>query len=120
MVTPETAGEPGSEQKWVRSSLRQLSRRLTQIGHAASPPTVSRLLKKLDYSLKANVKKEAGKDHPDRDEQLKIVQFLDKETIKIDQTINKIQEKIILMQEYKKSLIHHVVTGKVDVGGVEV
>ena len=67
MVTPETAGEPNSGQKWMRSSLRQLSRRLAQIGHPASPPTVSRLLKKLDYSLKANVKKEAGKDHPDRD-----------------------------------------------------
>lgn len=74
MVTPETAGEPSSEQKWVRSSLRQLSRRLTQIGHPASPPTVSRLLKKLYYSLKANVKKEAGKDHPDRDKQFGYIQ----------------------------------------------
>jgi hypothetical protein len=74
MVTPETAGEPNSGQKWMRSSLRQLSRRLAQIGHPASPPTVSRLLKKLDYSLKANVKKEAGKDHPDRDEQFGYIQ----------------------------------------------
>jgi hypothetical protein len=74
MVTPETAGEPGSKQKWVRSSLRELSRRLAQIGHAASPPTVSRLLKNLDYSPKANVKKEAGKDHPDRDEQFGYIQ----------------------------------------------
>lgn len=74
MVTPETAGEPSSKQKWVRSSLRELSRRLAQIGHAASPPTVSRLLKKLDYSAKANVKKEAGKDHPDRDEQFEYIQ----------------------------------------------
>ena len=74
MVTPETAGEPNSGQKWVRSSLRQLSRRLAQIGHPASPPTVGRLLKKLDYSLKANVKKEAGKDHPDRDKQFGYIQ----------------------------------------------
>jgi len=58
----------------VRSSLRELSRHLAQIGHAASPPTVSRLLKKLDYSPKANVKKEAGKDHPDRDEQFGYIQ----------------------------------------------
>ncbi len=68
-MTPETAGEPTSKQKWVRSSLRQLSRRLAHAGHPASPPTVSRLLKKLDYSLKANVKKKAGKEHPDRDQQ---------------------------------------------------
>jgi len=73
MVIPETAGEPSSEQKWVHSSLRQLSRRLAQVGHSVSPPTVSRLLKKLDYSLKANVKKEAGKDHPDRDEQFRYI-----------------------------------------------
>ena len=46
MVEPETAGEPTSGQKWIRSSLRQLSHRLAQAGHPASPPTVSRLLKK--------------------------------------------------------------------------
>jgi len=52
---------------------------------------------------------------PPKQTQLQIVQYLDKQTSKIDQTIKKIQEKITLMQEYKKSLIHHVVTGKVDV-----
>jgi type I restriction enzyme S subunit len=52
-------------------------------------------------------------------QQIQIVKYLDKATSKIDNTINTIQEKIILMEEYKKSLIHHVVTGKVDVRGVE-
>ena len=33
------------------------------------------MLKNLDYSLKANVKKEAGKDHPDRDEQFVYIQM---------------------------------------------
>ena len=33
------------------------------------------MLKKLDYSLKANVKKEAGKDHPDRDKQFVYIQM---------------------------------------------
>ena len=75
IVIPETACEPTSEQKWVRSSLRKLSRRITQVGHPASPPTISRLLKKLGYSLKANVKKKAGKDHPDRDEQFGYIQI---------------------------------------------
>jgi hypothetical protein len=68
-VEPETAGDPESDQKWMRSSLRQLSRDLGTAGHAVSPPTVGRLLKAQDYSLKANVKKETGKDHPDRDKQ---------------------------------------------------
>lgn len=47
--------------------------------------------------------------------QSQIVKYLDKETSNIDDTINKIEEKISLLEEYKKSLIHHVVTGKVDV-----
>src|SRR5881275_1046629 len=49
LVVPETAGDPMSTQKWVRSSLRTLSERLKEAGHALSPPTVSRLLRKLDY-----------------------------------------------------------------------
>lgn len=52
---------------------------------------------------------------PPKKEQLQITQYLDKATSKIDKTIKKIEEKITLMEEYQKSLIHHVVTGKVDV-----
>lgn len=58
-----------SEKKWTRSALREISSRLAKAGHAISPPTVAQLLKEQDYSLKANVKKEAGKEHPDRDTQ---------------------------------------------------
>ena len=74
IVIPETAGEPTGEQKWVRSSLRQLSHRLNHAGHTASAHTVSRLLKKHGYSLKANVKRVAGKDHPDRDLQFECIE----------------------------------------------
>ncbi|MBA7526595.1 hypothetical protein ES705_18761 [subsurface metagenome] len=56
---------------------------------------------------------------PPFEEQRKIAQYLNKATSKIDKTIQKIEEKIKLLEEYKKSLIHHVVTGKVDVRGVE-
>jgi hypothetical protein len=59
-----------SEQKWVRSSLRHLSACLEQVGHIASPPTVARLLRKLGYSLRVNVKKhEASAAHPERQQQ---------------------------------------------------
>ena len=59
-----------STQKWVRSSLRTLSERLKEAGHTLSPPTVSRLLRKLDYSLHVNSKQlEARSNHPDRDAQ---------------------------------------------------
>ena len=59
-----------STQKWVRSSLRTLSERLKQVGHELSPPTIGRLLRKLDYSLRVNSKQlEARSNHPDRDVQ---------------------------------------------------
>ncbi len=69
-MEPQTAGDPMSDQKWVRSSLRQLSSDLKEAGHPASPPTVARLLDKLGYALHVNAKKvEASAAHPDRNEQ---------------------------------------------------
>ncbi|HLA88428.1 MAG TPA: ISAzo13 family transposase [Anaerolineales bacterium] len=65
----ETAGDPMSEQKWQRSSLRQLADELAQVGHWVSHTTVGRLLREMDYSLKANVKRLAGAAHPDRERQ---------------------------------------------------
>jgi hypothetical protein len=70
LVEPETAGDPMSDQKWVRSSRRQLSTRLTEQGHRVSHETVGRLLDKLGYALHVNAKKlEASAAHPDRDAQ---------------------------------------------------
>jgi len=74
LVVPETAGDPMTAQKWVRSSLRTLSSKLEAAGHAISPPTVGRLLRKLDYSLHVNAKKnEAASGHPDRDQQFNYI-----------------------------------------------
>jgi hypothetical protein len=75
LVLPETAGDPMSEQKWVRSSLRHLSQRLEQVGHLVSPPTGARLLRKLGYSLRVNVKKqEARSAHPERNQQFEHIE----------------------------------------------
>lgn len=57
---------------------------------------------------------------PKLSQQRQIVKFLDNEIPKIDEIILKIEEKISFLKEYKKSLIHHVVTGKVDVREVAV
>ena len=74
LVEPVTAGDPRSEQKWVRASLRSLSRHLAEAGHPASPPTVRRLLDDLGYRLHANTKQlEAGAAHPDRDQQFQYI-----------------------------------------------
>jgi hypothetical protein len=70
LVESETAGDPTNKRKWVRSSLRKLSQRLSQSGHGVSAPTVGRLLEKHDYALHVNAKqKEAGCEHPQRDQQ---------------------------------------------------
>jgi len=66
-----------SQQKWVRSSLRNLSQRLADLGHPISPPTVARLLRKLGYSLRVNVKKqEASATHPERNTQFEYIKAL--------------------------------------------
>ena len=62
------------EYKWTRSSLRHLSAELKSMGHAASRMTVSRLLRKQDYSLKANVKRLCGPAHPDRERQFEYIE----------------------------------------------
>jgi hypothetical protein len=63
-----------SEQKWVRSSLRRLSVMLKVKSHPICPTTVGRLLKKMEYSLQANVKRLAGAQHPDRNTQFEYIE----------------------------------------------
>lgn len=55
-----------STRKWRRSSLGALSKAL---GEQVSHTTIGRLLKAMDYSLKANVKPLTGAPHPDRETQ---------------------------------------------------
>lgn len=63
-----------SDEKWVRSSLRHLSEKLEEQGHPVCPNTVARLLKDLKYSLQANVKRQAGAQHPDRNMQFEYIE----------------------------------------------
>jgi hypothetical protein len=73
LVAPETAGDPMGAAKWMRSSLRQVSRRLGELGRQISHQTVGRLLEGLDYGLHQNVKRrEAGEAHPDRAAQFRV------------------------------------------------
>lgn len=70
LLEPETAGMPMAMVLYKRSSLRNLRDRLKAEGHSASHPTVSRLLRKLGYSPKANVRrKEAKVSPPEREAQ---------------------------------------------------
>ncbi len=51
MLVHEIAGDPMTEQRWVRSSTRQLSEKLKGGGYQTSAETVRRLLKKQGFSL---------------------------------------------------------------------
>lgn len=63
------------KRKWGWSSLRHLSQRLAQAGHAVSAPTVSRLLQKHDYALRVNAKEKEGRSHhPDRATQFRYIE----------------------------------------------
>jgi hypothetical protein len=74
LLADEIAGDPMGEQKWVRSSLRYLSERLAAEGHSASESTVARLLKKMDFSLKTNKRKQGLRGRcPERDEQFQYI-----------------------------------------------
>jgi hypothetical protein len=76
LLEAETAGDPMSDQKWQRSSLRRLSTKLADQNHPVSHTTVGRLLVQMNYSLKANVKRLAGKAHPDRNQQFEYLEQL--------------------------------------------
>src|SRR5258708_32303636 len=73
LLADEIAGDPMTEQKWIRSSLRMLSKKLAEGGHRASTITVARLLKDMDFSLKANKRKQGRIGCPERDEQFKYI-----------------------------------------------
>ena len=73
LLADEIAGDPMTEQKWIRSSLRILSKKLADEGHRASIGTVARLLKDMDFSLKANKRKQGRLGCPERDQQFKYI-----------------------------------------------
>lgn len=57
---------------------------------------------------------------PPLNEQKEISNYLDNEILNIYNIIAKIKKHIALLEEYKYSLIHHVVTGKIDVRSEEI
>jgi hypothetical protein len=69
----EVGGDPMTERKWVRSSLRRLSEQLAAEGHPAGSTTVGRLLQKMGFSLKANQRKQGRTGCPERDGQFRYI-----------------------------------------------
>ena len=70
-MVDDVAGNPMSEQKWVRRSLTYLAQQLAKRRFRIGRTTVRRLLKKLEYGLCRNRKSLTGSAHPDRDRQFR-------------------------------------------------
>ena len=70
-VAPETAGNPCSEEKWVRSRLRALSKKLDR---RACPTTIGRLLRDKKFGLRSHRKVlHTGKKHAERARQFQYI-----------------------------------------------
>lgn len=57
---------------------------------------------------------------PPIEEQESIVEYIEKETVLIDKTIDRTEQEIELIQEYRTRLVSDVVTGQIDVRSVEI
>lgn len=85
----ETAGDPMSELKWTRKTTEKISQELASINIKVSRTTVGKILKKLGFSLKSNVKKISNggksvtkKEQAKRDNQFKYIKKISNEFCK--------------------------------------
>jgi len=70
LLADDIAGDPMSNKQWTRRSSRQLSRELQEKGYRINYHTICRLLKRMGFSMRVNVKKRASTTHaPSRDAQ---------------------------------------------------
>jgi Rhodopirellula transposase. len=69
LVEPVSRGDPESALRWTIKSVRTLSEELKRLGHKVGKSKVSILLAELGYSLRSNLKKVEGNQHPDRNAQ---------------------------------------------------
>ena len=85
----ETAGDPMSGLKWTRKTTEKISQELASINIKVSRTTVGKILKKLGFSLKSNVKKISNggksvtkKEQAKRDNQFKYIKKISNEFCK--------------------------------------
>jgi hypothetical protein len=78
LLADVTAGDPVSGIKWTHRSLCTLQGALKRRGFKASPPTIARLLRDRDFSLRTCRKNKAGTRHKGRDRQFRYLTRLRK------------------------------------------
>lgn len=87
-------GNPENPLRYTSKSCRNIRNELNARGYRVSYVTVSRLLKKLGYSLQKNKKLiQVGESHPDRDEQFKTIETFSNNTKSKNQPIISIDSK---------------------------
>jgi hypothetical protein len=75
LLGEETAGDPMSDVRWVRSSLRRLQARLRAEGHIASLGAICRLMRRMGFSPKACKRRRAGDRCEGSDEQFEHIRL---------------------------------------------
>lgn len=94
MIEPATRGDPENPLRWSSKSTPKLAEELNRLGHKITQPTVYAILKKQNYSLKANKKTKEGKaDHPERDAQFQFINNQAKEFQKEDNPVLSVDTK---------------------------
>ena len=69
LVDDDARGDPERPLRWTAKSVRNLAEGLRELGHEVHFTSVAKLLRRLGYSLQANLKTKEGSQHPDRDRQ---------------------------------------------------
>ena len=98
IMDENTAGDPMGSLKWTNKSTYNIANELNHKGHELSPDTVGRLLKKMGYSLQANVKTKEGGTEPERDNQFRYLNKQVKDYIKK-------QDPVISVDTKKRELV---------------
>ena len=104
LVEATTRGDPESPLLWTARSLRNLVDAMADRGMKMSPSTLSRLLKKLGYSLQSNKKRLEGEQHPDRNAQFEhIAEMVRRQHEKGDPAISVDTKKKEMVGSYKNA-----------------
>ena len=82
-----------STDKWLNCRLRDLQGALMEKAHTVSLPVLSRLLRKRDYRLRANLKNHEGKSPAQRDQQFRYLQEQRQQFLKEGQPVLSIDTK---------------------------
>ncbi len=89
----DIAGDPMSALKWTRKSTYVLSKELSIRNISISAKTTGKLLKGMGYSLRGNRKAIAETQHPDRNEQFKIIAEMKERFADLGQPIISVDSK---------------------------